>query len=424
MSSDREFQEEIAQAKSEIHRRNFLKALLLGTISGAGAACTKLDEQARQPLIQIPDGQSVARFPEKSELIMLTDRPPQLETPLFYFREDLTPNEAFFVRWHYAGIPTRVDLDTFKLKVTGLVDNPLSYSIEELKKNFEPTSIVAVAQCSGNSRRYFDPQVPGGQWQNGAVGNAKWTGVPLSALLQKAGIKKEAAEISFAGLDEPPLSNMPKFAKSLTAEHALGGDVLVAYAMNDEPLPMVNGFPLRLVVPGYYATYWVKSLAEISVSPSKFEGYWMKKAYRIPDNKYAEEKPDCLAKDTVPINKMNIRSIFVRPEPNDIVKAGREFELEGLAFDAGSGISKVELSISAGNGIDPGKWVEAQLQNNQLGKYSWTRWKYRWQAPGKGEFVLRVRASNSQGETQTDQPHWNKSGYMRNVIESIRVTVV
>ncbi len=423
MSSKKEFQKELDRVKSEIHRRNFLKALLLGTIGGAATACSKLGENSQEPPINIPAGQTVARFPEKSELIVLTDRPPQLETPLLYLREDLTPNEAFFVRWHYSGIPTQVDLRTFKLNVTGSVETPLSLSVDDLKKNFEAKSIVAVLQCSGNSRRYVEPNVPGGQWQNGAMGNAKWTGVPLKALLEKAGLKKEAAEIALAGLDEPPLSNMPKFAKSLALEHALSEDVLVAYAMNDAPLPMVNGFPLRLVVPGYYATYWVKSLAEISVLPTKFDGYWMKKAYRIPDNEYAEEKPDCLAKDTVPINRMNVRSIFVRPDTSDLVSAGKAFDIEGLAFDGGVGISKVELSIYSGDN-NPGKWAEAKIQPNSFGKYSWVRWKFNWQPPGKGDYTLAVRASNAKGETQTDLIHWNKSGYMRNSIEKMKVTVV
>jgi DMSO/TMAO reductase YedYZ molybdopterin-dependent catalytic subunit len=222
----------------------------------------------------------LVRFPEKTDLILLTDRPPQLETPLSYFHEDLTPNEAFFVRWHLANIPTKVSPDTFELSVSGHVDNELSLSLDDLHKQFEPVSVVAVNQCSGNSRKFFSPRVPGGQWGNGAMGNARWTGVRLSDLLKKAAVKAGAVEVSFAGLDRPPQPSVPSFVKSLAFDRANDGEVLVAYEMNGKPLPMLNGYPLRLVVPGWFATYWVKSLSEITVLKEKFHGFWMDKAYR------------------------------------------------------------------------------------------------------------------------------------------------
>jgi sulfite dehydrogenase (cytochrome) subunit A len=237
----------------DVSRRKFL--LLAATLAAGSltSACSRVLQEDFQKggIIQVKEGLSVARFPEKEELIMLTDRPPQLETPLFYYRQDLTPNEAFFVRWHFSGIPTSVDLQTFKLEVGGHVQKPVSLSVEELRRQFEPESIVAVNQCSGNSRSYFSPQVPGGQWGHGAVGNARWTGVRLKDLLNKVGVKSQAAQVTFAGLDEPPLYSMHKFVKALDIDHATGDDVLVAYEMNGEPLPMLNGFPLRLVVPGW-----------------------------------------------------------------------------------------------------------------------------------------------------------------------------
>ncbi|MBX9724542.1 MAG: molybdopterin-dependent oxidoreductase, partial [Candidatus Obscuribacterales bacterium] len=352
------------------------------------------------------------------ELILLTDRPPQLETPLYYFSKDLTPNEAFFVRWHMAGIPTRVDLSTFKLEVSGHVDKTLWLSVDELKKQFDPVSIVAVVQCSGNSRSFFEPKVPGGQWQHGAVGNAKWTGVRLKDILAKAGVKPGALEVSFAGLDEPPLVGIHKFEKALTVEHALDENVIVAYEMNDQPLPMLNGFPLRLVVPGWYATYWVKALSTINVLDSKFDGFWMAKAYRIPKNKYAEESPKDLAKDTEPINRMNVRSLFVKPDPSEVLKAGSSFTIEGLAFDGGEGISKVMISLNNG------AWEEAKIVSEDLGKFSWCRWGHNWTPAQAGTYNFRVKAVNTKGETQDDNLHWNKSGYMFNGIDSIQVKVV
>lgn len=359
----------------------------------------------------------LVRFPEKTDLILLTDRPPQLETPLKYFKHDLTPNDAFFVRWHLSGIPTRVDLRTFRLALKGHVNAPLNLSVDDLKKDFEPVDVIAVAQCSGNSRGYFDPRVTGGQWGNGAVGNAKWTGLRLKDLLTKAGVKAGAVDVSFAGLDDAPLPDTPKFVKSLSFDRANDGEVLVAYAMNDQPLPMLNGFPLRLVVPGWYATYWVKSLNEINVLPEKFKGFWMDKAYRIPNNPDAQESPQQLATDTIPINRHSVRSIFVSPEGGQHVAANQKIEIEGVAFDAGEGIRKVELSPDNGK-----TWTDARLER-ELGRYAWRRWRYAWTAPAAaGTCRLLARATNAKGETQTTA-QWNRSGYQRNVIEHLDLTV-
>jgi len=396
-----------------IDRRKFLRLMALG----AAAGLTGCSARSPAPLV-VPPGQTLARFPEKDELILLTDRPPQLETPLYYFREDLTPNSAFFVRWHYGGIPTSIDSRTFRLHVGGDVQKQLELSLDQLRERFEPTTLVAVAQCSGNSRSYFEPRIPGGQWGHGAVGNARWTGVKVKDLLKAAGTKSNAFAVSFAGLDEPPLSNMPKFVKSLPIETVLKEEILVAYEMNGQPLPMLNGYPLRLVVPGWYATYWVKALNEITVLPQKFEGFWMDKAYRIPNNPTANESPEHLATNTIPINRMSLRSIFVRPDVADVVKAGTDFEIEGLAFDAGHGIKQVEVSTDGGR-----TWGKAKLQANDLGKYSWQRWKFPWRPSSRGTYRLLARAANNAGEIQGVQ-QWNKSGYMRGVIESVEVSVV
>ena len=356
----------------------------------------------------------MARFPEKTDLILLTDRPPNLETPLRYFREDITPNDAFFVRWHLSLVPTTIDADAFRLSLGGHVEQPLSLSLTDLRKDYQPVSTVAVLQCSGNSRSLYQPRVTGGEWGNGAVGNAKWTGVRLRDLLAKAKVKENAVDVSFKGLDRAPMPSVPDFAKSLDFAHANDGEVIVAYEMNDKPLPMLNGFPLRLIVPGWYATYWVKSLNEINVLPQKFKGFWMDKAYRVPNTPDFQESPKELAKDTVPINRMTVRSLFVRPEPAEKVAAGR-YEIEGIAMDSGKGISKVEVSTDGGK-----TWAPAKLDPD-LGKYSWRRWRLAWQ-PAAGNYQLMARATNAAGETQT-KTQWNRSGYARNVIETVDVTV-
>lgn len=400
-----------------VSRRRFLQLASAAAMSGVLSSCHS--EDTNSSFITVPPGQTVARFPEKVELIMLTDRPPQLETPLHYFREDLTPNEAFFVRWHYEGIPTYVDLARFRLNVGGHVDKPFELTLNDLKREFDATSIVAVNQCSGNSRSLFQPRVPGGQWKNGAMGNARWTGVRLKDLLKSAGVKAGAVDVSFGGLDEAPLFDMHKFVKALNIDHALSDEVLVAYSMNDKPLPLLNGFPLRLVVPGWYATYWVKSLTSIKVLPEKFHGFWMDKAYLIPKNADAVETPEHLATDTVPINKMNVRSLIVSPDLRDLVKVGAAAEIQGIAFDSGSGISKVEVSTDGGK-----NWQAANLDSDALGKYSFRRFRLPWTPQNSGAHQLMSRAYTNDGKFQREFDQWNKSGYMRNVIEQREVTVI
>lgn len=400
-----------------VNRRRFLKLASAAALSSVLGACQS--RQGNDGFITLPPGQTVARFPEKTELILLTDRPPQLETPMHYFRDDLTPNDAFFVRWHYEGIPTYIDLRKFKLQLGGHVNKPFALTLDELKKQFEPVSIVAVNQCSGNSRSSFLPRVPGGQWRNGAMGNARWTGVRLKDLLHFAGVKQGAVDVSFAGLDEAPLFNMHKFVKALSVQHAISEEVLVAYEMNEKPLPMLNGFPLRLVVPGWYATYWVKSLASIEVLPQKFQGFWMDKSYRISKNEDAVETPENLATDTVPINKMNVRSLIVSPGAEDIVRAGKQCEVQGIAFDSGAGIKKVEISVDGGK-----NWQASTLDSDALGKYSFRRFRLNWTPTQTGTFQLMSRAYSNDGKFQRSFDQWNKSGYMRNVIEHWEVNVV
>ena len=305
----------------------------------------------------------------KKERILLTDRPPNLETPLNYFKEDFTPNDIFFVRWHLSGLPSTIDKDDFRLRVTGHVKKQLSISLHDLKTKFKSTSLVALAECAGNSRSFFDPRVPGGQWKNGGMGNARWTGVKVKDILEEAGLKPGTFDVSFNGMDEPPLPSVPDFVKSLHIEHAMDSEVMIAYEMNGEPLPILNGYPLKLIVPGWYATYWVGMLNEIKVYADTFKGYWMRKAYLVPKNvRNGNEKSDSLAKETEPINKLDIRSIFVSPEPNEVVGINKKCEIEGLAFDAGDSIVKVEIST------DGKTWKTTSLLPF-IGKYSWRRWK-------------------------------------------------
>jgi len=377
-------------------------------------ACNQQVKEAEQqpPFNLVKD--EMVKAEGKDSMILLTDRPANLETPLKYFKQDFTPNSVFFVRWHLSKLPAKIDLDTFRLRITGNIEHELALSMNDLKTKFKPYTIVALAECAGNSRSFFDPRVPGGQWKNGAMGNAKWTGVKLKDVLETAGIKPGTIDVAFNGLDAPPLATVPDFVKSLHIDHAMDGEVMIAYEMNGEALPLLNGYPLKLVVPGWYATYWVGMLSDIKLYAVTFNGFWMQKAYLVPKNvSNGNEKPDSLAKDIVPISRLDVRSIFVSPEPETVVKSGQDCKIEGLAFDYGAGINKVEISA------DSGKWVNARL-DNEIGKYSWRRWHYTWKPPAPGVYTIRVKATNSNGETQPEH-QWNRSGYMRNEIEVLKL---
>ena len=409
----------------QLGRRGFLR--MLGTTSALGAGAllgggwpeSTFAGQggiARDPILA---GRPLVRYPEKTDLILLTSRPPQLETPVHYFDRAITPNEAFFVRYHIFPIPTSVDLSTWRLKLTGMVEHPLELSMEDLKSKFAETKLVALNQCSGNGRGYFQPRVFGGQWSNGAMGNAEWAGVRMQDILKLSGVKAGAVEVSFNGLDEPAAPTVPDFVKSVTVERIMKDpDILVAYKMNGAPLPMLNGFPARLVVPGWYSTYWVKNLSEITVLDHEFDGFWMKKAYRIPDTPCACVEPGTVPARSVPINRMNVRSLIASPQDGGTVRAGRPVVVKGIAFDGGSGIRQVEVSMDGGR-----SWRTAEL-GRDLGRYSFREWSARWTATKPGMYRLIVRAANNNGESQLSEPAWNPAGYMRNVIEHIDVRVI
>lgn len=362
------------------------------------------------------DAAELVPYPQKTDLILLTDRPPQLETPLQYLQTDLTPNNAFFVRWHLAGVPTSVDTRTFRLEVTGNVNKPVSLSLHDLRTKFQPVSLVALCQCAGNGRSLFEPRVPGGQWGNGAMSNARWRGVRLKDVLDAAGVRAGSVQVGFNGLDVAPLPQTPRFEKSLSIDRARDGEVLIAYEMNGSQLPMLNGFPVRLVVPGWYATYWVKSLSTITVLDKPLRSFWMDTAYRIPNNPGADESPQNLAGDTVPITRMSVHSVFVKPAPGEQLRVGQNYKLEGVANDGGSGIRRVETSTDEGK-----TWSETSL-GPDLGNYSWRRWYIQWKPPEAGNYRLLVRATSNDGQRQATS-QWNRSGYQRDMIEHTDVTV-
>jgi DMSO/TMAO reductase YedYZ molybdopterin-dependent catalytic subunit len=357
------------------------------------------------------------KFPQKGAMILQRTRPPLLETPFDVFDHGVfTPNDRFFVRWHWAVIPTEINVDEFRLAVHGNVGQPLSLSLTEIM-SLPHVEVAAVNQCSGNSRGLFQPRVSGGQWFDGAMGNAKWTGVRLRDVLDRAGVKAGAVAVRFKGLDEAVVGDAPDFMKSLDIDHARDGEVMLAYQMNGAQLPLLNGFPLRLIVPGWYSTYWVKMLTDIEVLDAPDGNYWMATAYRIPDTPHASVKPGETGFKTVPINRMVPRSFFTNVADGTRVPAGVVVPIRGIAFGGDCGVAQVELSADGGQ-----SWRQAQLGRDE-GTYSFRQWTMQISAHAAGPLELMVRCGNTNGVAQPAEANWNGGGFMRNVIETVRLQV-
>ena len=249
------------------------------------------------------------------------------------------------------------------------------------------------------------------------MGNARWTGIRLRDLLDRAGIKAGTVQARFSGLDDPVVPTAPKFLKSLQIDHARDGEVMIAYAMNGRDLPLLNGFPLRLVVPGWYSTYWIKMLNDIEILTAPDENFWMKSAYLIPDTRGASVTPGQTGFPTVPISKMVPRSFITNVTPGTKLVAGRSTRIRGIAMGGDTGVSKVEISTDGG-----ASWQASRL-GQDAGKYSFRLWEADLTL-GKGEHALMVRCTNNASLVQPDRAGWNPSGFMRNVIETTTLSAV
>jgi DMSO/TMAO reductase YedYZ molybdopterin-dependent catalytic subunit len=356
-------------------------------------------------------------LPGKRALIKRTYRPPNYETPLEYFRDEYTPNDAFYVRWHGAVIPD-VARDDWRLTVSGpALSRPKQFSHADLTKRFEVVEVAAVNQCSGNRRGLFSPHVPGVQWGYGAMGNARWRGVRLKDVLETCGLQASAREVVANGADSGLLAS-PDFVKSLPMSKVLDAETLIAFEMNGAPLPHWNGFPARLVVPGWTATYWVKSLTDLTVTDTPFDGFWMKTAYRVPKGLFGPSGFD--SQDTEansPITAIRINSLLVEPRPGTKLRRGEPVRLLGIAWDGGSGVERVEMSTDGGR-----NWRNAEL-GRDLGRYAWRHFHGEVKPDVAGPLDVSVRAFGRDGATQAAALIQNPAGYHHNVVQSVRFDV-
>ena len=356
----------------------------------------------------------------KRPLIRRSERPPNYESPLSCLETATTPNDCFFVRWHHAGIAT-VDAREWRLKVSGeAAAQSLELNLEQLRRDFKAVELIAVCQCAGNQRGLAEPHAPGVEWGSGAVGNARWQGVRLKDILARVQPSEQALEIAFEGADIPVLPHGPKFMKSLPLRKALDENTLIAYEMNGASLPHWNGFPVRLVVPGWAGTYWVKQLTTINVLSRPLASFWMSTAYRVPKGKYpvGDRFISQESEASTPLIEIDLNSVITNIKEGQQFHAGRPVEIRGVAWDSGTGIRKVEVSRDGGQ-----SWMAATL-GKDLGRYSFRTWRSSFTPRVPGSITMMTRATNTQGAVQPESWVPNPAGYHNNIIQGLGITIV
>ena len=351
----------------------------------------------------------------KRDMLVRSTRPEDLEMALAGFLDYITPIEHFFVRTHVY-VPT-VNASEWRLKVEGEVSTPLKLSLEELKK-LPPVELVSVVECAGNGRGFFEPSVPGLQWRNGSVGNARWRGVQLADVLKRAGVKDSAKEVLFDGADVP-LGTMPDFQRSIPVKKALDGNTLLAYAMNGETLPVQHGFPLRVVAPGWASDSWTKWLTSIRVLDKEHDGFWMKSAYRHPGKPVAPGTavpPDQMQ----PVTSLRVKSVIAAPLDGAQAALGNPLTIRGVAWSGDAGpVTSVDVSVDGGR-----NWKPAALHEDQRTQFGWRQWELSWTPTQAAYYTILARARDAAGNTQPFDQEWNPSGYGWNVVPRVGVDVV
>jgi DMSO/TMAO reductase YedYZ molybdopterin-dependent catalytic subunit len=349
----------------------------------------------------------------KDELIVRSEFPTDFETPVHLLdRSWITPNELHYVRSHLPN--PKVDVNAWRLVVEGEVNQRLQLTMSDIRSFGEIERIVTL-ECSGNGRVYSDPPVPGLQWEKGAVGTARWTGIPLREVLARAGVRPSGRHAIMNGADGP-LGVGPDFVRSIPIEKAMHPDTILAYKMNGEDIPMEHGFPVRLIVPGWEAAASTKWMTHILVSQNEAEGFFFTTAYRIPNRSVAPGSVVDPA-DMVPYTTLDVKSIFTFPLEGATVRAGSPIELRGFAWAGEADITRVDVSTDFGR-----TWTAASL-GSDMARYAWRRFRRVWTPARRGSYVVMSRATDSQGRTQPVVASWNPAGYIYNVIDRVRIHV-
>ncbi|ATP27041.1 oxidase [Chromobacterium violaceum] len=357
-------------------------------------------------------------YPQKMPLLRITTRPVHLETPFSQFDRGLiTPNEAVFVRYHLAGHPLDTDPAAHTLTIDGKVRRPLTLTLSELQR-FPRFKQTVVMQCAGNGRGLFQPRVQGAQLGNGSMACVEMAGARLADVLAAAGVMDGARQIACRGTDQPALEVTPAFVRSLDLADALRPEAMIAWEMNGQPLPVLNGYPIRLVIPGFYAACWIKHLSHIEVLDHVFDGWFASQAYTVPDTPDNGVPPGTKPDRTARLTRMKVRSFITHPAHGDAIAApdGR-LALRGIAFDGGSGIRRVDVSADGGD-----SWRQAEL-GPDIGRFAFRPWTLTLDGVKPGPLALMARAAANDGQRQPLRQSWNPGGYARNVAERVEIVV-
>jgi sulfite oxidase len=385
-------------------RRTFLK-----TLSGAAVGVAAL---AGWPAwAQTTEQSSSINLPGEDGMIVRSQRFLDLETSVEYFDSWLTPVSHFFVRNHMHE-PVELNAGDWRLTVGGEVDKASTFSLRELTQ-LPVHAVVNTLECAGNGRGFYRPQVPGIQWQKGAVGTARFSGPRLADILHRADVKSSGKHVMFRGLDEVP-GKVPPFIRSIPIEKALDSDTLIATHMNGAPLTKHHGFPARALVPGWIGAASCKWLEEIKILESEFVGNFMSPGYRFP-NQVVKPGDSVKPEDTHVVTGLNVKSVISGPLDGSSLKSG-QVTVHGIAWAGEADIVKVEISIDGGS-----SWNPATLGREQS-RYAWRLWTFSWNAK-RGDYLIQSRATDSRGRAQPMEATWNPSGYLYNAIDQVKIHV-
>jgi DMSO/TMAO reductase YedYZ molybdopterin-dependent catalytic subunit len=347
----------------------------------------------------------------KDKLIIRSTRPPDFETPVTLLDSFITPVDRFYLRNHMA-IP-QIDVATWSLKVGGEVNSPLSLSLDEIKK-MPATTITATLECAGNGRSFFQPSVAGVQWEKGAVGTGRFTGVRLSEILKKAGVKSTGLNVEMHGGDKPP-GTMPAFVRQVPMQKAMHPDTILAWDMNGQAITVPHGAPLRVIVPGWEGAYSVKFLTNLNVLAKDTDSFWYATGYRYPNRRVAPgEAVD--AKDMEPLRGLAVKSLITTPGAGASMPAGK-IAVGGFAWAGENDVTRVDISTDNG-----GTWLPARLTGEKA-NFTWRRFEFDFTATKPQSYLILSRATDSKGNVQPAVAQWNPSGYLWNQYDSVRIEV-
>jgi DMSO/TMAO reductase YedYZ molybdopterin-dependent catalytic subunit len=359
-------------------------------------------------VVEVTDPERERRAAARAGLVINGAEPLNCEVPVSLLGSEVTPTDRFYRRNHFP-IPV-LDAAAWRLSVSGLVDRALSLSLPELTQLPAQTMVVTL-ECAGNARRMYQPPAPGEPWGFGAVSTAEWTGVPLTEVLRRAGLRPGAKEVIFGGADRGMIDGAPHpihFERSLAVADVAESDALLAYAMNGQPLPPRHGYPLRLVVPGWYAVASVKWLSSIRVTDEPFAGFFQTERYMY------ERGSGTVVRE--PVRLQQVRALITRPGTGQELASGGGLAVRGMAWSGAAPVERVEVSVNHG------PWQKARLAD-VAAAHAWQQWEFLAGGLAPGETSIRARAADLTGRIQPEQPEWNRRGYGGNFIHEVVVLV-